>query len=83
VSTHINCAVLSATNTVAETSRFVYRLHWSSLWVEISTLACEGNLIVDQKCFRIYPQNSMFTATGGPTDVPLVVLGYSVGAVGQ
>jgi hypothetical protein len=30
-----------------------------------------------------YPQKSMFTATGGPTDMPLVVLGYSVGAVGQ
>jgi len=29
-----------------------------------------------------YPQNLMFTATGGPTDVPLVVLGYSVGVVG-
>ena len=25
----------------------------------------------------------MFTATEGPTDMPLVVLGYSVGVVGQ
>jgi hypothetical protein len=25
----------------------------------------------------------MFTATGGPTDVPLVVLGYSVGFLGS
>ena len=32
---------------------------------------------------RRYPQKSMFTATGGPIDLPLVVLGYSVGAVGQ
>jgi len=32
---------------------------------------------------RIYQQISMFTATGGPTDMPLVVLGYSVGVVGQ
>jgi len=30
-----------------------------------------------------YPQKSMFTATKGHTDVPLVVLGYSVGVVGQ
>jgi len=30
-----------------------------------------------------YQQKSMFTATGGHTDVPLVVLGYSVGVVGQ
>jgi hypothetical protein len=28
-----------------------------------------------------YPEKSMFTATGGPTDVPLVVLGYSGGVV--
>jgi len=33
------------TNTVADTARFVYRLHWSSLWVEISTLACEANTL--------------------------------------
>jgi len=26
---------------------------------------------------RRYPQKSMFTATGGPTDLPLVVLGGS------
>ena len=25
----------------------------------------------------------MFSATGGPTDIPLVVLGYSVGGVRQ
>jgi len=30
-----------------------------------------------------YPQKSMFTAAGWPTDVPLVVLGYSVWVVGQ
>jgi len=30
----------------------------------------------------IYPQKSMFGAAGGPTDMPLVVLGYSVGVVG-
>jgi hypothetical protein len=35
-------------NTVADTARFVYRLNWSPLWVEISTLAYEANLIVDQ-----------------------------------
>jgi len=28
------------------------------------------------------PQNSMFTATEGPTDMPYVVLGLSVGVVG-
>jgi len=83
MSKHTKCAFLSATNTVAGTARFVYRLHWSPLWVEISTLAYEANLIVDQKCFRRYPQNSTFTATGGPTYVPLVMLGYSVGVVGQ
>jgi len=83
MSTHKNCKVLSATNAAADTAHFVYRWHWSLLWVEISTLAHEANLIVDQKCFRRYPQNSMFTATGGPTDMPLVVLDYSVGVVGQ
>jgi len=83
MSTHTKCAVLSATNMVADTARFVYRLHWSPLWVEISSLGCEANLIVEQKCFQRYPQNSTFTATGGPTDVPLVVLGHSVGVVGQ
>jgi hypothetical protein len=30
-----------------------------------------------------YAQKSMFTATVGPTDVPVVVLGYSVGVIGQ
>ena len=30
-----------------------------------------------------YPQKVMFTAAGGNTDMPLVVLGYSVGVVGQ
>ena len=30
-----------------------------------------------------YPQKLMFTAIEGPTDVPLVVLGYSVGVVRQ
>jgi hypothetical protein len=29
---------------------FHYSLLWGSLWVEISTLAYEGTLIVDQKC---------------------------------
>ena len=70
-------------NTAADTAHFVYRLHWSPLWVEISTMAYEVNLIVDQKSFLRYPQNSMFTATGGPTNVPLVVPGYSVGVAGQ
>jgi len=46
-------------------------------------MAYEVNLIVDQKCFWRYPQNLMFTATGGPTNVPLVVLGYFVGVVEQ
>jgi len=31
---------------------------------------------------RRYPQISTFTATGGPTDLPLVVLGLSLGVVG-
>jgi hypothetical protein len=83
MSTHTHCAVLSVTNTAADIARFVYRLHWRPLWVEISTLAYKANLTVDQKCFRRYPQNRMFTASGGPTDVPLVVLEYSVGVVGQ
>jgi len=30
-----------------------------------------------------YPQKSMFPATGGPPDIPLVVLGYSAEVVGQ
>jgi len=30
-----------------------------------------------------YPQKVMFTAAGGNTDMPLMVLGYSVGVVGQ
>jgi len=83
MSTHTNCAVLSAVDTAADTAHFVYRLHWSPLWIEISTLAYEVNLTVDQKCFQRHPQNLMFTATGGPTNVPLVVLGYFVGDVGQ
>jgi len=29
-----------------------------------------------------YPQKFMFTDTEGPTDMPLVVLEYSVGVVG-
>jgi hypothetical protein len=49
----------------------------------MSTLAYEASLIVDQKCFQRYPQNSMFTGMGGPTEVHLVVLGYSVLVVGQ
>jgi len=81
--THTNCTVLSAVNTAAETAHFVCCLHWSPPWVEITTMAYEVNLIVDQKCLRRNPQNSMFTATGGPTNVPLVVLGYFVGVVGQ
>jgi len=32
---------------------------------------------------RSYPQKSMFTAIEGPTDLPLAVLGYYVGVVGQ
>jgi len=68
MSIHAICAVLSATKTVADTAHFVYCLRWSSLWDDISTLAYEANLIVDQKCFQRYPQNSMFTATGGLTD---------------
>jgi hypothetical protein len=32
---------------------------------------------------RRYPQKSTFTAAGRHTDVPLVVLGYSIGVVGQ
>jgi len=32
---------------------------------------------------RRYPKKSMFTAIGGPTDMPLVMLGYAVGVVGQ
>jgi hypothetical protein len=30
-----------------------------------------------------YPQKSTFTAAGRHTDIPLVVLRYSVGVVGQ
>jgi hypothetical protein len=74
---------LSATNSVADTVCFVCHLHLSPPRVEISTQAYEANLIVDQKCFRRYPKYSMFRATCGPTDVPLVVLGYFVGFVGQ
>jgi hypothetical protein len=85
MSTHTNCAVLSPTNTDEDTVRCVYRLHLSPLWDEILTLAymCEANLIVDQKYFRRYPQSSMFTSTGGLTDVPLLFMGYSVEVVGQ
>jgi len=83
MSIHTNCAVLPATKTVADKAHFAYRLHWSPLWVDISTLAYEANLTADQNCFQRYPQNSMFTATGRPTDVPLVVLRYSVGVLGQ
>jgi hypothetical protein len=75
-------------------------LHWSSLWVEISTLAHEANTFFAREVVSgvLYPYNSnktnaqkleistkkklMFTATGGPTDVPHVVLGYSVSVVG-
>jgi len=28
-----------------DSDRFTYILHWDSLWVEISTLACEANLL--------------------------------------
>jgi hypothetical protein len=31
---------------------------------------------------EIFTNKSMFTSTGGPTDVPRMVLGYSVGVVG-
>jgi len=51
MSTHTTCAVLSAVNTAADTAHFVYRLHWSPLWVEKSALACYVNLIVDLMCF--------------------------------
>ena len=30
-----------------------------------------------------YPQKSMFTATDEPTEMPLVVLEYSVGVIGH
>jgi len=61
---------------------------WSSLCVEISTLSYEAKILSLPErslvyCTYInvtfknqrYSQVSMFTATGGPTDVPLVVLG--------
>jgi hypothetical protein len=67
-------------------------LLWSSLWVEIATLAYEAKTLSGPErlsvayCTHIiqtklmlknwrYPQNSMFTATEGSTDMPLVVLG--------
>jgi len=38
------------TNTVPETARFVCHLHWSPLWLEISTPAYETNI-------NCWPQN--------------------------
>jgi hypothetical protein len=83
MSTHTTCAVLSAVNTAADTAHFVYRLHWSPLWVEKSALACYVNLIVDLMCFWRYPQNLMFTATEGTTNVPLVLMGTLKGLWGS
>jgi len=33
------------TNKVLDTASFVYSLHWSSLWVEISTMVYEANTL--------------------------------------
>ena len=71
---------------------FDYLSLWSSLCIEISTLAYEANSsfspgrlsvaycthIIQTKVMlknQRYPQNSISTATEGPTDVPVVVLG--------
>jgi hypothetical protein len=81
MSIYTDCAVISATNRVEDTARFVYRLRWSPLWVEISTLAYEANFLTRNVFGDIH--KTMFTATEGPTDVPVVVLGYSVAVVGQ
>ena len=40
---HITNAVLLASNTFRDTAHFIYRLHWSPMWVEISMLAYEMN----------------------------------------
>jgi hypothetical protein len=67
-------------------------LLWSSLWVEIATLAYEAKTLSSPEILSVaycthiiqtkvtlknrkYPQNLMFTATEGPIDTPLVVLG--------
>jgi hypothetical protein len=83
MSTDTNSAVLSPTYGVEDTARVFYRLHRGQLWVEISTLAYEANLIYGQKYIWRYSQNSMFTTTEGTTNVLRLMLGYSVVAVEQ
>jgi len=48
-STHLQTLICKLTHVPADlcldTDSFVYSLQWGSLWVEISTLACEADLL--------------------------------------
>jgi hypothetical protein len=63
-------------------------LPWSSLWVEISTLVYEMNTSVqypytsDKTNAQKSEISTKINAAGKPTDMPVVVLGKSVGIVG-
>jgi len=43
-----------------DTAHFVYRCQWSSLWVDISTLAYESNTLLTRKVVSgvLHPYNS-------------------------
>ena len=58
-----------------EISTLAYEAN-SSCWPETLSVVYCTNIIQTKLMLKNwrYPQNSMFTATGGPTDMPLVVL---------
>jgi len=66
-----------------EISTLAYVTNSSCQPARLSVAYC--TLIIQTKLMlknQRYPQKSTFTVTGVPTDMPLVVLGYSVGVVG-
>ena len=79
ISTHSNCAVISVSNGSSlwvEISTLAYESKSSCCPKWLSVAYCTH--IIQTKLMlknRIYAQKSMFSATGVPTDVPLVVLG--------
>ena len=69
--------------TVGEISTLAYEAKTLSSPEILSVAYCTHIMLIKLMLKnRRYTQILMFTATGGPTQMPPVVLGYSVGAVG-
>ena len=67
-----------------EISTLAYETN-TNCWPERFSVAYCTHIVQTKQMLKNqrYPQKSLFTATGGSTDVPFVVLGYSVGVVRQ